>query len=417
MAIAKIVFKNLSAKILSYTAIGGIRFYDQNNFLIDTIGAGIVKDRLRYFESEKIIATVTNTYRNRNHYNVGNAVRTDKPQTGKFGDKFYWLSSRDNQTITVTFKEPVSAISKIEFNPRPDSTYTNRGIDQPFIIEAYDENDNLIASYNVTPQYQTVNYIQTLETPELNLIVKFVLIDSDNNVYTYDYENNTLQKVSDITYDTLTKDYILENGIKSPLYITKDELIDNNIVKIVSSVQSGTNYSFVNTLIKLLPNPQLIVQKQPILLYDYESINSIKINYSGAGNIKVVLTRDFENWYTWNGTEFVLVKSGAFDINNPDDISLVLEQGITPMTLSDLTWNEIKLLYDEEPGYPDRIGFAIAIESTDVDNPIQISDIVLNVTPRAFWKDVTDECTIEQGFSTIIVTINSSGDFKINYQD
>jgi hypothetical protein len=417
MAIAKIVFKDLSTQVLRYTAIGGIRFYDSNNEQIDTIGSEIITDTLTKFESEVLIATVTNAYSNGDNYYIGNAIRTDRPQTGQFGDKFYWLSAYDNQTITITFKNPIPAISKIEFNPRPDSKYTNRGIDQNFTIEAYDENDNLLASYNITPKYDTVNYIQTVETPELNLVAKYIFVNNSGEIFLFDSENNTLVKDDSVTYETVTKNYILENGVVGLLNIDKDTLVENNIVKILAAVDDNVNYSFINLVVKANPKPLLIVQRDPIPLYGYESINSIALNYSGSGNIKLLITRDFQNWYTYNGTEFVIAKSGALDYLNEEDINLVLENGITPQTLNDLSWEEIKQIYADNNYIPDRIGFAIAIENTDVDNPIKISEIVLNLTPQAFWKDVTKDCTIEQGYSTIIVTINSEGVFKINYQD
>jgi len=420
MCISKIVFKNLSTKTLSYTAIGGIRFYDENDNEIDILGSTIIENSLRTFETDKVKITATNTYSNGDNYNVGNAFRNDRPQTGQFGNKHYWLSAYDNQTITVYFKNCLPCIKRVEFNPRPDSRYTNRGIDQEFIIEFYDENDNLLRSYNITPNYTVINYIQNIDTSVLCVIKKVLFCkNTDGSIWKFDVENNKWIQLTDYTIDSITAEDILNNGNNIPLKITKDTLLQlGTNIKILSSIKSNTGVSSATVSIKANPQTQLVVQNNPISLYDYESINMINIDANiDNGLIKLLIGRDINKWYAWNGREWILIKEDTLDINNPDDIKLVYENGIAPDTLKNLTWNQYKLLYLDNNGEPDKIIFAFILQNINEDDNVSITNISLNVTPRALWQDVTNECEILQGDYSITITFNSNGTYIVNYQD
>jgi len=414
MKIKKIVFTPLSTSSLSYTAIGGIRFYDDKGNQIDVLGSGIIEDSFEKFETDKVLITASNTYHNADHYNVGNAFRNDRPQAGKFGDRFYWLSAKDGQTLTVEFKTPVDKINKIEFNPRPDSQYSNRGIDQQFKIYVYDDSDKLIKSYTVTPDYGTVNNIQTLNTPELTVIKKVLFAKSDGSVWRYD--GSTWQMVK-TDKNTLTETDFKLFGHNLPFNIDKSTLttLDSNPEILAWTDDSSTTTATLE--INFISNDKLIVQNDLILLYDYESINSILFDTTGSGNIRILISRDLNDWYKWNGSNWELVKSGGLDYTNQSDINLVLNNGMSPSVISSLTWSEIQKLYGSSTATPDKIAFAFALQNNSKSDDITLNTIRLNVTPRAFWKDVTKDCEVLQGYQSIIVTFNLDGTFKINYQD
>lgn len=166
MAIKKLVFSSLTATGFTYTAIGGIRFYDPAGVLI---GSGTL-DTANSTRTKAVFAnftvTATDTYAS-DYYSIGNAYDQAKPQTGKYTDYWYWLSSNDNQTHEITFGTAVAEISKVEFVPTPDTSPQNdRGIDAAFKAAAYDEANVLIHEYTVTPDTSSRNLLNTLLTPE-----------------------------------------------------------------------------------------------------------------------------------------------------------------------------------------------------------------------------------------------------------
>lgn len=165
MAIKKIEFTGLTATGFTYTAMGGIRFYDASGSLISS--GAIISNTRTAGETENFKVTATSTYTGNDYYYVVYAFDTARPQTGGIGaDRCYWLTSGDNQTLTCEFKTPLTTLGKIEFVPCPDPSHTNRGVDQDFTINVYNENDNLLQSYTVTP-ISANDTVQTLQTPEL----------------------------------------------------------------------------------------------------------------------------------------------------------------------------------------------------------------------------------------------------------
>ena len=143
MAIKTVKFTGLSSTAIQYTALGGIRFYDENNTVIPS--GAIISNSEISAETDNFLLTATSGYYYY-HY-VGYAFDTNALQTGTGPDYCYWLSTNENQTLTCEFKTPVSKISKIVFVPVPDASQTNRGVDEQFNIELWDEFDTLIKTY------------------------------------------------------------------------------------------------------------------------------------------------------------------------------------------------------------------------------------------------------------------------------
>ena len=239
---------------------------------------------------------------------------------------------------------------------------------------------------------------------------------SDSSIWYFDFSSNSWKQVTS-DKNTLTADDFYTYGMFLPIYINKEklELLDTSLNILFFTEES--NFSVTNLNIKVIPNDKLVVQKSLLSLADYESINSITINTSGTGNIKFLVSRDLVNWYAWDGTNWKLVKTGNLDYTNKNDIDLVSSQGNDPSVLSALTWNEWQQLYGDTTATPDYIAFAFALQNnTETDN-IVLETITINATPKSFWKDVTNQCEILQGYSSIIVKFNLDGDFKINYID
>ena len=158
MAIKTVKFTGLSSTSFMYTAIGGIRFYDENNTVIPS--GAIISNSEISAETDNFLLTATSGPGHAYYY-VGNAFNTNALQTGDGTDYSYWMSSNDNQTLTCEFKTPVSKINKIEFVPLPDAYTTIRGVDEQFNIELWDEFDVLSNTYTIIP-ITTNNIVQSL---------------------------------------------------------------------------------------------------------------------------------------------------------------------------------------------------------------------------------------------------------------
>lgn len=173
MAIKRLVFSSLTATGFTYTAVGGIRFYDPAGVLI---GSGaLVSSASTQGVFANFTVTSTSTY-NATYYYVGNAFDEAKPQSGSYTGNWYWLTDVDNQTLEVTFDVAVAEIGRIEFVPTPDSgAQADRGIDAAFSLAAYDESNVLIHEYTVTPDTSSRNLLNTLSTPELTNLVMLSL--------------------------------------------------------------------------------------------------------------------------------------------------------------------------------------------------------------------------------------------------
>jgi len=242
---------------------------------------------------------------------------------------------------------------------------------------------------------------------------KCLFVKQDNSVWYFDLSSMSWKQVSS-DKSSLTADDFKTYGNDIPLNLDFNTvpILDNNVEILF---YSDTGFDYIN--VQKIPSEQLIVQKMPLDLQSYESINKITINTSGSGNIKFLISRDLNNWYKYDASTstWKLVKSGALDINNNDDINLVLSEGNTKEEINSLTWNEYKKLY--EVSGLDYIAFAIVLQNVNKDDNIVLESITLNVKPKPIWKDVTSKCDIYQSYKSISITFNLDGDFKVNYID
>lgn len=177
MAIKKIIFKNLTATGSTYTSMGGIRFYDKSGTLIPP-GTLLAGSTSTVAETENFKLVASSAYSA--NYSVFFAFNTALTQATLVYPNQYWLTSTDNQTLTIEFKNIVERISKIEFVLKPDSSISDRTVDQPFLIEVYDENSQIIKTYDVTPNASANrNTVEMINTPELSGVSKILLLSED----------------------------------------------------------------------------------------------------------------------------------------------------------------------------------------------------------------------------------------------
>lgn len=215
--IKKIVFRNLLHSTgLSYTAIGGIRFYNQVGNIIPC--GTITTNNTANAETTNFSITATTAYAS--NYNVVYSFDDTKSQTGNYPNS-YWLAGDNTnaQTITVTFKIVVDSISKIEFVPLPDSAIGDRNVGA-FYIDVYNENNNLIITYPITP-ITTRNTVQLLLTPELKFRKTQVNFSSNPiNIYPNVYINKENKLSYQIVHPEIKKSFTETNSVVSTVPTT-----------------------------------------------------------------------------------------------------------------------------------------------------------------------------------------------------
>jgi len=192
--IKKVVFRDLGSTI-RYTAIGGIRFF-QNDVLIES-GEELITQRT-YGETTNFILESSNSWTANDYWPLV-AFSTSRRQVGAhsaaYSLAFYWLYEGLGNELSCTFKEPVDSISKIEFNPRPTSSHTDRSVTLPFFIDFFDESGSLIKTLPVTP----IALEDTLQTiiiqfnyPVGTHVMDLVNFEVSSSIYSVDVSDNAL---------------------------------------------------------------------------------------------------------------------------------------------------------------------------------------------------------------------------------
>ena len=273
MTIKTVKFSGLSSTNLSYTVFGGIRFYDENNILISS--GAIISNGGTNAETDNFLITATNGY-NHPYYYIGNAFDSSALQTGDYNDSCYWLTFSDNQTITCEFKTPVSKLGKIEFVPLPDS-YTNRGVDEQFNIELWDEFDVLLKTYNIIP-ITTNNTVQTVVTTVDDITTSMGIIT-----------NNSAEMLIDITLSQSTSvsyhiEYTTDSTFATGIQITSEKVVTSSdlYTEVLTGLFKDTVYYY-----KVVANYNV----SGIFVSDIKSFKTVFKSITAVSYIEKIITK------------------------------------------------------------------------------------------------------------------------------
>lgn len=185
--VRKIVLSGLSNLTTWGTGIGGIRFFDEELNLIQR--GTIITNIYTYGETSNFIVGSTDDFQDtpQNH-KVLWAFDTAKAQTGRHSDFFYWLSGRDDQQLSIMFKDHlrIKKITRATFNPYPDSAYTDRRLTEPFLISFFDDDGDLIYKETIIPSTirNTVQTVDFINFPNTESVDSFLLM-KDNAPYSF----------------------------------------------------------------------------------------------------------------------------------------------------------------------------------------------------------------------------------------
>lgn len=173
---------------------------------------------------------------------------------------------------------------------------------------------------------------------------------------------------------------------------------------------------FSQTTYAALPKPQLVTPKGLIDTTIFERINSVTVTSTvsvatpSRNNITLIVTTDNTTYYTWDKLALDWVE---IDHTNLEQVQ---QNGIKPSEISTLTsadWD--KLI--KKPNV-EGIGFAYYLEQGDFDDVVEVDEISLNVDMIGSWANAkvgTDYDYEYPSNKSLLVTLLSDGDYKINY--
>ena len=236
MSIKTVKFTGLSGTTLDNTALGGIRFYDENNTVIPS--GAIIESSSRSAETDNFLLT-SNSTENSIYYYVVNAFNTNAPQTGNYADRCYWMSKYENKTLTCEFKTPVSQINKIEFVPVPDAERTDIGVDEQFNIELWDEFDTLINTNTITP-ITTNNTVQTVDISVDDITISMGTITNTSAEVLIDI---ILSQSTSVSYSV---EYTTDDTFNTGIQTTSEKVVttNNEYSELITGLSEGIDYYY-----------------------------------------------------------------------------------------------------------------------------------------------------------------------------
>lgn len=169
---------------------------------------------------------------------------------------------------------------------------------------------------------------------------------------------------------------------------------------LVDSVQvSGVHNDFV-----VLPN-QLFGK-----IFNKIKSMSITEAISDIANAKIryVLTKDLDNYYTY--------KNGNWEAISPTAINVIAD-GMTASNLASITSAQWADFYDGDVD-KEGIGIGFAFSETDINQTTAIDNLSLVVDLQGSWNKAEHITDYQYGYPSndvLHVELNTSGDYKINY--
>ena len=202
--IKKVIVKNLSSS-LAYNGIGQIKFYNNNEELIEAGDVVINTTSL----GETTNFSCTTSVEQAGCYPL-NMIQTDS------ANNYWYTETMSNISIEITFKKYVDGLSCFTIVSTPTDVI---GVTNDFEVEFYDYEDNLLHSYTITPT-NNIGEVQEVLTDELSTL----------------YETNTLGLVH-------TRNASKLNNIEQILYATiKQEEEDNTIIRYLFSIDDRATF-------------------------------------------------------------------------------------------------------------------------------------------------------------------------------
>ncbi|MFI8748846.1 discoidin domain-containing protein [Vreelandella lionensis] len=161
-----------------------------------------------------------------------------------------------------------------------------------------------------------------------------------------------------------------------------------------------------------------IAFEQPRSVSAWSEINAATLTTTetGAGTVRVAVSRNGTDWYAWSGTAWVSLGGLAADTASADAL---LASGMSAATLNALTWAEWEPLFaGTEDGTPDALAFAYALSVPDPTvDAASISDLTINVDLKAGWElQSPSDVKITWFNDQVTFRTVSAGNYRFAYQ-
>lgn len=237
--------------------------------------------------------------------------------------------------------------------------------------------------------------------------VSYKLFLSNDAVYTTTGTRITdnWHMLTDVEKETIFNNY--KNSVDTYVNENLFNLSTLQVVAYTENADAVISGNFVG-----LPNKKVIIPKGLIPATSFITILNAHMiyNVSGRADIKVAVTNDLENWYTYNFNtlEWNLISTEIDETTgrySPTTEGMT-NQGISLSKLENITdWTRFK----------DNIGFAYLLDIFEPGETCNVDQLDLTVTVNGSWMHY-NKGTYVYTTDKLIVYIYDNGDYKINYQ-
>jgi hypothetical protein len=222
---------------------------------------------------------------------------------------------------------------------------------------------------------------------------------SDMNVYSL--INGTFKKVADNweTLATAEKVALFKESTGEPTIAQLETLGKFKVVSYADTSNLTLNMTAIPK------EDQLVLPKKLIDLGSVEHIISTEIlaNQSGAGKVRIAITKGDDVWYKFDGLEFVPIEATAQSI---------LADGNVASEINNITQTQWESFEAEE------IGFCYALHIENVNDVANVDKLSMTVLAKGSWNKAVHGTDYTYGYPAndiLRVNILADGDYKINY--
>lgn len=154
-----------------------------------------------------------------------------------------------------------------------------------------------------------------------------------------------------------------------------------------------------------IPKRQTVIPKELISTSIFNSINRISLDFamSGDGDIKIAVTTNLVDYYSYDGTQWNLI-----------DLANIDTDGISPVAFNSLglsAWNKLDL--------QGGVAFAYSLDITNKTDEADIDTLYFTGDANGTWVSQKKGEVFDYEYvadNILRVHIYSNGDYKINYK-
>jgi hypothetical protein len=241
-----------------------------------------------------------------------------------------------------------------------------------------------------------------------------LILDDNNNVYTYDFNNDQLIYVT--TYNNLNDTHFETYGLITPFYVS-DTMLNNlpDQFKIVTYLPG--NVGSAGKAIGIVdPDPAVAVSIFNVNIQEmFTNFDGFEVDiYGSYADVKFAFSPDGQDWYALSGLLRWNKILSSLDINNQSHIQTILDNGMSISQIGNVRLPELL-------AFPDRgesIYIAVALKYNSYRDNGRVTNIYMRGTTETANKDVTQLHDIRQYETSIVVDgLNPNKAYYIVYED